>query len=215
MDERRRTLPSIASLFYTCKQSNRRSFPDITWNQMKHRFQTRSETRGTRTIKATFPQSYWFLYGRNNLESCIYTALCFPHFHILIKHAAISHCTNNLFRARNELEQGSHTTISALWHRNYRQGGKSGNTSDFYSSGVGLESRREHGLSSLITFAVFLSLSTQICTRWWIRWHSFVYYILTQHVSSQIQIQHQCHKNNIHTNEHKNKTEEKNVLQFS
>ena len=164
MDERRRTLPSIASLFYTCKQSNRRSFPDITWNQMKHRFQTRSETRVTGKIKAIFPQSYWFLYSRNNLESCVSTTLCVPQFNILIKHAAISNCTNNLFRARNELGPESYTIISARWYRNYRQGGKSGNASDFYSTGARLEPGREHRLSSLRSFAVFLSSSTQFCT---------------------------------------------------
>lgn len=38
-----RTFPAIACLFYTGAQSNRRSFPDITWNQMKHCFRVWSE----------------------------------------------------------------------------------------------------------------------------------------------------------------------------
>jgi hypothetical protein len=126
MDERRRTLPSIASLFYTCKQSNWRSFPDVTWNQMEHRFQTRSGTRGMENIKATFPQSYWFLHSRNNFESPSSTALSVSYFHILMKHAAIYHFPNNYFFAKNELRLELYIT-KTRWRPNYLQGGTSGN----------------------------------------------------------------------------------------
>ena len=131
MDERRRTLLSIGSLFYTCKQSNWRSFPDITWNQMTHRFQTRSETSGTGKIRATFPQSYWFLYSRNNFESPTPTAQSVSDFHILIKQAAISKCPNNSFRASNELRPESYSVTSAWWYRIYRQDGRSCNVATY------------------------------------------------------------------------------------
>jgi hypothetical protein len=126
MDERRRTLPSIASLFYTCKQSNWRSFPDVTWNQMEHRFQTRSGTRGMENIKATFPQSYWFLHIRNNFESPSSTAPSVSHFHVLKKHAEIYNFPNSSSQ-RNELKLELYNITKTRWHPNYWQGGKSGN----------------------------------------------------------------------------------------